>query len=277
MDTILDLVVLVCFIVIYLTSAFNFERMVTVHHSQKSARRDGEEVVIAVMGPTGAGKSSFIQCVTGRKDVRIGHTLSSGNFHYSACLLSDHQAETNEVFAYKFPHKGKTCILVDTPGFDDTNRADNKITEAILTWLRDSMISGQRLNGVIYLHRITDPRMGGTAVKNCRMFRKLVGDNSFKNVILATTFWEEVSEAVGAKREENLRKNKDFWGAMLEKGAKIARLTQDKQAGLSIIERISANSKVVVQAQDEMVNQGKSIKETAAAREQRKQAEKLQR
>jgi ABC-type transport system involved in cytochrome bd biosynthesis fused ATPase/permease subunit len=36
------------------------------------------DVVIAVMGMTGVGKSSFIQRVTGRKDIRIGHSLSSG-------------------------------------------------------------------------------------------------------------------------------------------------------------------------------------------------------
>lgn len=36
------------------------------------------DVIIAVMGMTGAGKSSFIKEVSGRKDIIIGHKISSG-------------------------------------------------------------------------------------------------------------------------------------------------------------------------------------------------------
>jgi len=36
------------------------------------------DVVIAVMGLTGVGKSSFIKNVTGREDIHIGHGLTSG-------------------------------------------------------------------------------------------------------------------------------------------------------------------------------------------------------
>jgi 50S ribosomal subunit-associated GTPase HflX len=38
------------------------------------------EIVVAIMGLTGAGKSSFIQTVTGNRNVRIGHELNSGVF-----------------------------------------------------------------------------------------------------------------------------------------------------------------------------------------------------
>ncbi len=40
------------------------------------------DIVIAVMGVTGAGKSSFIASVTGRIDVQIGHDLYSGKFFH---------------------------------------------------------------------------------------------------------------------------------------------------------------------------------------------------
>jgi ribosome biogenesis GTPase A len=53
------------------------------------------EVVVAIMGLTGAGKSSFIQTVTGNRDVGIGHGLNSGMFllmilpNYILCFNSD--------------------------------------------------------------------------------------------------------------------------------------------------------------------------------------------
>jgi Fe-S cluster assembly ATPase SufC len=36
------------------------------------------DVIIAVMGVTGAGKSSLISLITGRKDIAIGKGLRSG-------------------------------------------------------------------------------------------------------------------------------------------------------------------------------------------------------
>ena len=38
--------------------------------------------VVAVMGVTGSGKSSFIKTLTGREDIQVGHTLKSGEVSY---------------------------------------------------------------------------------------------------------------------------------------------------------------------------------------------------
>lgn len=37
-----------------------------------------QEVLIAVMGVTGAGKSSFVKLITGNPNVRVGHSLHAG-------------------------------------------------------------------------------------------------------------------------------------------------------------------------------------------------------
>lgn len=37
-----------------------------------------ENVVVAIVGPTGVGKSSFIKTLTGAEDIMIGHGLTSG-------------------------------------------------------------------------------------------------------------------------------------------------------------------------------------------------------
>ncbi|KAG4431744.1 hypothetical protein IFR05_012778 [Cadophora sp. M221] len=226
-----------------------------------SEREEEDSIVIAVMGVTGAGKSTFIKTVSGRNDVVVGDSLCS---------------ETSEVRAYEFLHKGKHYILVDTPGFDDTTRSDSQITEKILTWLKTSMIEGTRLNGVIYLHRISDTRMAGTALRNNRMFRKLCGADAFKNIILATTFWGKVTNSVGERRERELRENMDFWGGMLKGGAKMVRLQRDRQAGLDLIEMISGQGKFTLEAQDEMVNGGQDARKTSAMREETDALEKVQ-
>jgi ABC-type hemin transport system ATPase subunit len=36
------------------------------------------DIIIAVMGMTGAGKSTFIRRITGDQSIKVGHKLSSG-------------------------------------------------------------------------------------------------------------------------------------------------------------------------------------------------------
>ncbi|KJZ70208.1 hypothetical protein HIM_10394 [Hirsutella minnesotensis 3608] len=223
---------------------------------------DDKTVVIAVMGVTGAGKSTFIKNVTRQESVSVGESLSS---------------DTSHVAAYELRHKGVRYILVDTPGFNDTDRPDSEITTVILTWLKESLEAGTELNGVIYLHRIFDPRMSGSALRNTRMFRKLIGSDGFGNVVLATTFWGTVLESIGAGREKELRTNPDFWGSMVENGAKMARLQNTRTSGLELLEKMAQQGKFVLDVQDEVVNQGKSVDETEVLREQMAQAEELRR
>lgn len=44
------------------------------------------DIIVAVMGVTGVGKSTFIKTVTGNEDVVVGHSLASGRYiPYSNC------------------------------------------------------------------------------------------------------------------------------------------------------------------------------------------------
>jgi hypothetical protein len=114
-------------------------------------------------------------------------------------------------------------VLIDTPGFDDSYRSNEEIVEAILTWLEKSYRARKLLNGIIYLHRISDVRMQGSSLDDLRMFRKLCGFEALKNVLLVTTFWDKVSDIEGRRREQELSSNEDFWGHMIQKGSKMGR------------------------------------------------------
>lgn len=75
---------------------------------------------------------------------------------------------------YHYRYDDTTNVyLVDTPGFDDTNLSNTDVLREIATWLTGSCNNEVKLNGILYLHRITDPRMGGSAKKNLFMFKKL--------------------------------------------------------------------------------------------------------
>ena len=110
-----------------------------------------------------------------------------------------------------------------------------------------------------------------------RMFRKLCGPDCYKNVVLATTFWNKVSEATGQEREKELMTKDEFWGQMVKKESQVVRLGRDKDSALGVIGLIKQNDKITLQAQKELVLEKKSRDETAAAVLVNEEAKKLER
>ena len=95
---------------------------------------------------------------------------------------------------YTFKYNKNTVHLIDTPGFDDTTLSDTDVLKAVAQCFHETYSSEIQLNGIIYIHRISDPRMTGNALKNLSVFRKICGDKSLECVVLATTMWDSVSE-----------------------------------------------------------------------------------
>ncbi|KAH0559440.1 hypothetical protein GP486_004046 [Trichoglossum hirsutum] len=228
----------------------------------RSATGNKDEIVVAVMGATGVGKSTFIKNVTGNKEVFVGHGLESGSFRSSVKITQ----ATSEVQSYRFRYRGIKFVLVDTPGFNDSSKTDEAIMTRVLRWLESSFRAGTKLNGLVYLHRIIDPRMQGSSLRNIRMFRQLCGSDCLRNVVLATTFWEDVLPQLGESRERELRETDDFWGRMAKKGSQIVRLGNNRESGLRVLLEIAKMNKITLQSQHEIVTESKPIDTTAAAR-----------
>ncbi|KAF4565344.1 hypothetical protein EYR36_001914 [Pleurotus pulmonarius] len=207
-----------------------------------------DDIIIAVMGPTGAGKSSFINTATNSSEAMVGHNLES-------C--------TQEVRAISCPHpeSGRNVVLVDTPGFDDTVRTDTDILSAIANWLSTTYRDKITLSGILYLHRISDNRMAGTPIKNLNMFKQLCGQDALDNVILMSTMWTEVAEDVGEGRELELQRN--YWKPMIVAGSRTTRFDGSHQRAWEIIDALGPGSKPLL-IQTEMVDEGKTLPETSA-------------
>ncbi|MCJ1356515.1 MAG: hypothetical protein MMC33_006510 [Icmadophila ericetorum] len=212
------------------------------------------------MGMTGAGKTSFIKEITGL-DMEVGHTLE-------AC--------TKEIHVATITINGQVVRFIDTPGFDDTDMKDTDILRAIGTYLSGSNIENLRLAGILYLHRITDVRMGGTALKNLRMFKTLVGDHNMSNVILLTTMWSNLQPSEnGEKRLDELIETHKFWGGMIASGATHERYHGTKADAYRIITPMLENAPVFLQLQEELAN-GTKLAETTAGKQVNESLELLQ-
>lgn len=153
--------------------------------------------------------------------------------------------------------------IVDTPGFDDTTRSDAEILDEIVQFLCFQYQLGISLKGIIYMHRITDNKMQGTAYRYFEMFKRLCGDRNMANVVLLTTMWDQLKdEGIGLRRDQQLRE--EFWDVMESKGSYIRRFDGSRAMAEAITCRLMRQRNIVLDIQRELVDQGKRLGETTA-------------
>ncbi|KIV87795.1 hypothetical protein PV11_03317 [Exophiala sideris] len=214
------------------------------------------DTVIAVMGVTGAGKSTFISLLTDAQ-IEIGHGLRS-------C--------TSKVGVYYFYYQGRRIFLVDTPGFDDHARSDSEILKDVAFWMAAAYSKDTKLAGILYLHRISDVKMQDSALRNLRMFKQLCGEKNLKSVLLVTTHWTHkdgggVPEDLGKQRTDELVQTHEFWGGMIQRGSRVVRHDNTKDSAVAIISiLIEDQARVVLDIQDQLINQKRSLYDTDAAK-----------
>ncbi|PPQ76188.1 hypothetical protein CVT26_009362 [Gymnopilus dilepis] len=210
-----------------------------------------DDIVIAVMGCTGTGKSSFIRLLTGDQTVEVGHKLSS-------------QTSDVRVSSFQDPATARRVTVVDTPGFDDsrTQFTDTEVLKKISEFLVNEYKGNRKLNGIIYLTRISDPRFGGQSTRNLNMFKSLCGSETFKNVVVLTTFWDHVSASEGAEREAELKEN--FFSKFVAGGARFMRHDRTIESALRVLAHVNTLAPRHVRIQEEIVLEGKKLEETEA-------------
>jgi len=175
-------------------------------------------------------------------------------------------------YSFQDPASGQNIILIDTPGFDDTSRSDAEILRELSYALAVLHLRNVRLAGLIYLHRITDPRMTGSAKKNLRLFKSLCGERNYPRAVLATTMWtgDEIQEerSVGRKREQQLRET--YWADMIRGGSEVKRHDGSRNSAIDMVRILTGGGPeevvVTLAIQQELVVEGRPLSDTEAGR-----------
>jgi hypothetical protein len=171
---------------------------------------------------------------------------------------------TNTVEIYKcFDSSIGTFYLVDTPGFDDTQRPDTDILRELATWLNKAYRHNIMLTGIIFLHKISNTGMSVRAIRNLVMFRKLLGKSSLSKVVLATTCWDLVDPDIGMAREDFIKTTKWYWGGMINSGSHVFRQDEDRTSARAIIKYL-VQKRTMADTSLIPVNKGKSLSKAHA-------------
>ncbi|PPQ68878.1 hypothetical protein CVT24_007687 [Panaeolus cyanescens] len=182
-----------------------------------------------LVGPTGAGKSSFIEAVADDKSLGISKNQLD--------------SVTKAITAYEIinlQHMQDPICLLDSPGFSDNNLSDVEIVNMVKKWMEDNRVfSVSSLESVFYFCPVTDTRLPGSRMKTMEMLKALVrgsatatsstGSTNEGSVTIITTMWDQVwCERVGQRAESNYTQLKDHvwkvFGSFLSNNLSLANL-----------------------------------------------------
>ncbi|KAF9043404.1 hypothetical protein BJ165DRAFT_1529440 [Panaeolus papilionaceus] len=179
---------------------------------------------VLIMGPTGAGKSSFIEALGLKDSLKIS---SNGLDGY-----------TQAVSTYKLNNvtrNGYPIYLVDSPGFADTKISEMAILSMLQKWMKDNDVY---FNRILYLTPITSTRLPGTQRQVLKTFNALTGVKTAKNVMIVTTMWDNIWGENATKRaEDNYQQlQSDIWKDFIEEGAQLMQFHNTQESALSILD-----------------------------------------
>lgn len=175
-------------------------------------------------------------------------------------------AGTQDISAATVSVSGKEVTLIDTPGFDDTDRTDADILELISEYLLETYARRILLTGIILLQPVTGNRVQGSERSRLRLFEKICGKNAFSHVIIATTMWSELASSVDGESRVRERIS-DFWGDMLQHGAQVVNHNNTPNSALDMVGRLVNKGTVVLQMQTELEKNHGLVMGTAAGQQ----------
>jgi hypothetical protein len=142
----------------------------------------------------------------------------------------------------------------------------------------------RKFSGILYLHNICDPKVGGSLQRNMTMFKKLCGPDPLKNVVVVTTFWDEIELVQGIEFETELKTKDKFFKGLAEGKSKFVRYGKfppgeipegpEFLPPISIVSELVALDPVFVEMQKELA-EGKTVEETSAGAELYKELQEL--
>ncbi|PPR04614.1 hypothetical protein CVT24_011742 [Panaeolus cyanescens] len=179
-------------------------------------------IFIVVMGQTGTGKTTLIHSLIdyySRGNVLVQSAPNALDSIENHGLYTTKEVKLFTVQLYG-TSTGARLVLVDTPGFNNPSRSDAVILKHIAEYLEKSCRRKHPIDGIIYLHRITDDRFDSGAANSLGIFKRIFGNTGYERVGLVSTMWNDVAPWMKKNYEEKEEELKNTVWKMFLSGPK---------------------------------------------------------
>jgi len=187
-----------------------------------------DDIIIVVIGPSGVGKSTFINTATEKPLLRVSNGLEP-------CTTKVEHVRCT----FQFESSPKQVVFVDTPAFPGDSGSDITIAGLdvemkIQNWARQTFHQKEiKITGILYLHKINEKRMTQPPFPHYQMFQRLCGEGFHARVLLVTTMWEKLlNQDAGERKKVILERH---WSKMIDKGSAVVCHNGDKQSAWDVV------------------------------------------
>ncbi|KAF9032249.1 hypothetical protein BJ165DRAFT_1517941 [Panaeolus papilionaceus] len=201
-----------------------FSGAVSVEQVEKIIESKGY-ILYVLLGPTGSGKSSFIEAVASDT---------------SLCLSSSSlEGFTQSINIYRILNVVKNqrlpIYLVDVPGF-----ADNRISTISIVSMLKELIQTTRVYTfrILYLVPINNPRLPGSQRRLLQTLGALTGIDSAELITIVSTMWDSIwGENAKTRAESNFNQlRNEIWKDYIDNGSRIVRFENTQESALTILD-----------------------------------------
>ncbi|PPQ65036.1 hypothetical protein CVT24_008184 [Panaeolus cyanescens] len=211
-----------------------------------------DSFIYIVMGPTGSGKSTFIEAL-GRETAEYHpekalsiskDSLESVTQHITAYELSNVYKELNQI-----PRsQNLSFYIIDTPGFADQKISEMEVLKHLQDFLNSPAISKRSINAIrfLYFQPVNNVRLAGSKRLCLSIFKALcstgIGQNSKIHTALVTTMWDQLYTERLHKRGEEIEAElaESQWKNWKDKKSQMLRFDNTCSSAFLIIDKLAS-------------------------------------
>ncbi|KAF9030171.1 hypothetical protein BJ165DRAFT_1616708 [Panaeolus papilionaceus] len=182
---------------------------------------------ILILGPTGAGKSTFIEALASNTSLGISSNQLEGF--------------TQSISVYQFlnvwhAQENSPIYLIDVPGFSDPKISEMKILSLLKKWREETGLGW--FSRILYFMPINIPRLPGSQREVLQTFQALTGIDTAQGITVVTTMWDRLrTEAAKQRAEHTFNQLRDeIWKEYIEKRAEMLKFHNTQESALSILD-----------------------------------------
>ena len=104
--------------------------------------------------------------------------------------------------------------------------------------------------GILLLHPISGSKLCGTLQRALQehLLQELGVQDTLKNVALVTTMWDQMTEATGLEREDQL--STQLWQPMISRGSRLLRFDSSLESAWRIIDQLDIPNERLLEIED---------------------------